>query len=355
MKKSKKLLNLILISLLAVGAVVLVVWLASREGGYSEPRGTFHSPTLYAMDTTLDFTLQGRDGKLAKQDVDAAVALIHRIEAETSRFKSGSDVEKVNAQAGVAPVKVNDSTFDIIKTSLDYSKQSGGAFDITVAPLVKLWGFYDQKYRVPSPEEVAAARSLVDYRKVLLDENNKTVMLADKGMELDLGGVAKGYAVGEAYSLMKSRGVQHALINFGGAIGALGKRVDGSDWIIGIKDPRGQGGELLGELKVSDGFVSTSGDYERFFIKNGKRYFHIFDPATGYNPANAMSTTVVGPSGMLVDVLSKIIVMGPLRGIEFMKTHPEYQGLFIDGSGNITYTPQMKSKYVIEIKDKVGI
>lgn len=353
MKKTKKALNIVLIALLALGTVVLVVWLASREGGYSEPKGTYHSPTVFAMDTTLDLTVQGRSTAQAKADTDAAVALAHKIEGETSRFKPRSDVEKINAQAGVAPVKVSDDTYRIIEESLKYSRLTGGAFDITVAPLVKLWGFYDQKYRVPAADEVARAKSLVDYRKVQLDPVNKTVMLADKGMQIDLGGVAKGYAVGELSQMLKARGVRHALVNFGGAVGAVGNRVDGKDWVVGIKDPRGTSGEIIGQLNLKDGFVSTSGDYERFFIKDGKRYFHIFDPATGYNPQNAMSTTVAGPSGMDADILSKIIVMGQQRAMEFMKTQPEFQGLFIDGAGKVYLTPQFKSKNAVDVKNRI--
>lgn len=353
MKRTKKAVNLVLIGLLALGTVVLVVWLASREGGYSEPKGTYHSPTVFAMDTTLDLTIQGRSTARAKEDVAAAIALAKKIESETSRFKAQSDVQKINAQAGVAPVKVSDDTYRIIDESVKYSRLTGGTFDITVAPLVRLWGFYDQKYRIPTPDEVAKAKSLVDYRKIQLDPAGKTVMLADKGMEIDLGGVAKGYGVGEMSKLLKERGVQHALINFGGAIGAVGARVDGKDWVVGIKDPRGSSGEILGQLNLKDGFVSTSGDYERFFIKDGKRYFHIFDPATGYNPPNAISTTVVGPSGMDADILSKIIVMGPARAMEFMKTQPQFEGLFIDGSGKVYLTGQLKSKYAVDMKGQI--
>lgn len=354
MKQVKKIINILVITLLAAGAVVLVVYLASREGGFTEPKGTFHSPTLFAMDTTLDFTIQGRDKAQAQQHVDAAVALVHRVEDETSRFKPKSDVSNVNAQAGIAPVKVSDDTFAIIKRAQEYSKLTNGAFDITVAPISKLWGFYDQKYRVPTPEEIALARQLVDYRKVILDEKNRTVMLAEKGMEIDLGGIAKGYAVGAVYDLFKQRGVRHALINFGGAIGAVGNRVDGKDWVVGIKDPRGEGGALIGELKVSNNFVSSSGDYERFFIRNGKRYFHIFDPATGTNPTGVIATTVVGPNSMDADILSTtLLVQGPAKGLEFMKTQPGFEVLIIDSSGNILFTPNMKSKYVIEIQESV--
>jgi thiamine biosynthesis lipoprotein len=354
MKHIKIMINILVITLLAAGAVVLVVFLASREGGYSEPAGTYHSPTLFAMDTTLDITLQGRSKTLELEDVDAAVALVRRIENETSRFKPESDVVKINAQAGIAPVQVSEDTFTIVKRAQEYAQLTNGAFDITIAPVEKLWGFYDQKYRVPTAEEVARALSLVDYRKVILDEHNRTVMLAEKGMEIDLGGIAKGYAVWAMYDLFKQRGVEHGLINFGGAIGAVGKRADGKDWVVGIKDPRGEGGALIGELKISNNFVSSSGDYERFFIKGGKRYFHVFDPANGFNPRQVIATTIVGPDSMDADILSTtLIVQGPARGLELMKTRQGFEALVIESSGIIRFTPNMKSRYVIEIRERV--
>ncbi len=354
MKQVKKVINIILISVVAFGAVTLVVFLSSREGGGAELKGTYHSPTLFAMGTTLDITIQGRGGKRSKNDVNRAVALARRIENETSRFKPGSDVSRINTAAGVAPVEVGDATFNIIEKALEYGKMTGGAFDITVAPIVKLWGFYNQKYRVPTAKEIAAATALVDYRKVIIDARSKTVMLTDKGMKIDLGGIAKGYAVQAMCDLYKQMGVKHALINFGGAIGAVGNRADGKDWVIGIKDPRGEGGALVGELKVSNGFVSSSGDYERFFVKGSKRYFHIFDPSSGYNPKETMSATVVGPNSMDTDMLSTtLMVQGPRRGIELMKTRPGFEGLIVGNNGNIHFTPLMKSKYIIDLREKV--
>lgn len=352
MKRTRSAVNIVLISLLALGAVVLVVYLASRESG-GEPKGTYHSPTVYAMDTILDITIQGRTTEQAKADAEAAIELAHKIEAETSQFKAQSDVSKINAQAGIAPVPVSENTLLIVKTALDYSKQMNGAFDVTVAPVVKLWGFYDQKFRVPSEQEITEALSRVGYQKVSLDEANKTVMLTEKGMAMDLGGIAKGFAVGEMVELLKERGVKHALVNFGGAIGALGKRVDGKKWVIGIKDPRGKGGDLVGEIEVEDDFVSSSGDYERYFMKDGKRYFHIFDPSTGRNPTEVISTTVVGPNAMLADTLTKILVMGRDEGLEFMKSHPDYEALVIDSAGKTFVTPNMDDKYKIQVKEQI--
>ncbi len=352
MRQVKKILSIVVASLVALGAVVLVVYLSSREGGHGEPADTYHSPTLFAMDTTLNITVQGRGTARSKKDVSAGAALARKIERETSRFKPGSDVSRINAQAGVAAVPVSDDTLCLVLKAVDYGRLTGGAFDVTIAPIAQLWGFYDQKYRVPSTEEVEAARGRVDYRRIAVDEKNKTVMLTEAGMQMDLGGIAKGYAVGKICELYRTRGVEHALVNFGGAIGAIGNRSDGEDWVIGIKDPRAGGAELSGELELSDGFVCSSGDYERYFIRGTKRYFHIFDPRTGANPTLAMATTVAGPDPTVTDILSTtLIVMGPSDGMEFMKTQPGYEAILIDSAGKFLFTPNMKSEYEVESKE----
>ena len=348
MKKIKSLSSIILVTMLAAGTVLLVVFLSSRQSGSSEPKGTYHSPTLFAMDTTLDVTIQSRSTAQAKADVDAAVKLAREIEANTSRFKAESDVSKINANAGVAAVTVHGDTLYLVQTSLDYARATNGAFDITVAPISELWGFYSQKYRVPSSEEIKNILPLVDYTKVQVDPANSTVMLVDRGMQIDLGGITKGYAVQQMYNLLKRRGVKHALINFGGAVGALGRRADGKEWVVGIKHPRAGGGELVGELHVSDNFVSSSGDYERYFIQDGKRYCHIFNPATGYQPREVISITVVGPDSTADDILStSLFVMGPESGLEFMKSRSGTDALIIGRAGKLYFTPNMKSKYVI--------
>jgi FAD:protein FMN transferase len=354
MKRLKAVYSIVLVLLLAAGTVLLVVFLSSRQGGSSEPKDTYHSPTIFAMDTTLDITIQSRSTAQAEADVNAAVKLAREIEAHTSRFKAGSDVSNINANAGVAPVSVHADTMFMVQSSLDYTRATNGAFDITVAPIAELWGFYSQNYRVPTKEEINNLLPLVDYKKVQVDPANSTVMLVDKGMQIDLGGIAKGYAVEQMYNLLKTRGVKHAVINFGGAVGALGKRADGKEWVVGIKHPRDGGGQLLGELHVSNNFVSSSGDYERYFIKDGTRYCHILDPATGYQPRQAMSTTVVGPDSTADDMLSTaLFVMGPDKGLEFMKSRSNTEALIVGSAGKVYFTPNMKTKYVIEVPENI--
>jgi thiamine biosynthesis lipoprotein ApbE len=213
MRKTKGVYSIILVTLLAAGTVVLVVYMSKGGENNGEPKGTYHSPTVFAMDTSLDITIQGRSKDQAKADVDAAVALARRRESHTSRFKQESDVFQINANAGVAPVKVNLDTMYLVQKSVEYGAKTGGAFDITVAPIVGLWGFYDQKYRIPSQEEINNALALVDYRKIAIDQAGGTVMLPEKGMQIDMGGVAKGYAVEQMYNLLKQRGVKSGLIS----------------------------------------------------------------------------------------------------------------------------------------------
>jgi len=346
MKHVKSLIIAIVVVLVAIGTVALLVVLEGKDD-------TFRSRTMFAMDTTLDITIQGREKKHSQEDVDAAYALVKKIESHSSMFKKGSDVSLINKSAGVKSIKVHPDTLSMIETSLKYSELTGGAFDVTVAPIVRLWGFYSGRYRVPSPEEIAKTLPLVDYRKVLIDHERSTGMLAQPAMEMDLGGVAKGYAVRAMYDLLKARGVRSGLINFGGAVGAIGRRSDGKPWVVGIKSPRDEAGDLAGEVNLEDSFVSSSGDYERFFIKDGKRYCHIFDPKTGYQPVSVIADTVIGPDSAADDILSTaLFVMGPDRGLAFLEGSGGYAGLFIDSSGTVRQSGGLR-KYVITMKDHI--
>ena len=354
MKQLRSIVSIITVTVLAAGAVLLVAFLSSRGGGAGEPPGTYHSPTVFAMDTTLDITIQGRGAAQAEEDSAAAVALAREIESRTSRFKPDSDVSLINAGAGATAVTVHPDTMDLVRKSLEYATMTEGAFDITIAPVAQLWGFYDQEYRVPEASEVEAALSLVDYTKVVMNDVGGTVMLTDAGMSIDLGGVAKGYAVERMCDLLRERGVKSALVNFGGAVGAIGRRVDGRKWVIGIRHPRDDGGALVGELEVEDAFVSSSGDYERYFIRDGTRYCHLLDPATGRQPGGVISATVIGPDSTAADVVSTaLFVYGTDRGMEFMAGLPRFEALVIDREGEVVYTRNMEAQYVTTMPERI--
>lgn len=338
------------VALLATGGILVLVLLTS--GGEGRSPG-YHSPTLFVMDTTLELTIQGRSDEEARGDTDAAVAYVKALESSTSRFKPGSDVSLINEKAGAEPVVVHPETLDMVERSIEFSRATGGAFDITVAPVVELWGFYDQEYRVPSQDEIDRAVAHVDYRKILVDRSASTIMLAEKGMEIDLGGVAKGYAVAGMFELLKQRGVKSGLINFGGTVGAIGMRIDGGPWVVGVRNPRGQPGELIAELKVADSFVASSGDYERYFVEGGTRYCHIFDPRTGKQATGTMSTTVVGPDATGDDILSTaLFVLGTREGLDLLGGMKGYCAMFVDGSGKIETSTGMR-EYIVTIEERI--
>lgn len=345
MRYAKGIVSALLIAALATGSIILLVWLSGRNSTGRNESG-YAPPTLFAMDTTLDFIIRGRGEEQAKKDVAAAYALAKDIEAHASLFEPESDVSKVNAGAGKSAVKVQADALYMVEKSVEYGDKTGGAFDITITPVEALWGFYDQKYRVPSDVEIASALQLVNYKDIVVDHNASTVMLKKTGMRMDLGGVAKGYAVEVMCKLLERRGVKSALVNFGGAVGTIGKRANGGAWVVGIRSARGQSGDLAGSMLVSDNYVSSSGDYERFFIRNGVRYCHILDPRTGKQPGGVVSVTVVGSNSTVNDILSTaLFVMGPSIGKQFIETQSGCDALFIEDDTKTEITPGMTAKY----------
>ena len=278
---------------------------------------------FYAMDTAMQLTAYGERAEAA---IDAAVKRVDAIAALSSAYISGSDVAKINAAAGKAAVMVSPEVLKMIRTAVQYGKITQGAFDITVGPLISLWGIGTDHERIPSPEEIHQALTLVGMDDIRIDEKASSVMLTKSGMSIDLGGIAKGFAADEVLRIFKEYGIESALINLGSSsIYALGQKPNGEPWTVAIRNPR-QDGEYLCVVQLADQALSTSGDYERYFIQNGKRYHHIFDPTTGY-PAEAgvMSATVVidGKTEdccMLADILTKAaFVSGTERGFAIIE------------------------------------
>jgi thiamine biosynthesis lipoprotein len=226
-------------------------------------------------------------------------AEIRRIENLLSSYKPESEVSRLNA---AGELKVSPETFWIIKRSCEFSRASAGAFDITVAPLVDLWGFSNKNFRIPQEEEIKKVLLRVGWEKIVLQEKDNVVKFSLPGMKIDLGAIAKGYALDCAARKLKARGIKNCLINAGGQVYALGDK-SGVPWRIGIRDPRKK--EIRETLKLKNRSASTSGDYEQFFIKDGGRYAHIIDPKTG-RPARSgiISVTVIAPEATSADALS---------------------------------------------------
>ncbi len=242
-----------------------------------------------------------------------------------------SDVSKINNAAGKNYVKVHPEIIKMIVASQKYSKISNGVWDITVGPLVNLWGIGTDKARKPSDAEIKSKLPLIGYNKISINEKDNSVMLMQPGMAIDLGGIAKGFSIDEVLKIYKKYNIQNGLINLGSSsIYCVGKNSDGKPWSIGIKHPRSdESGNYLGVIKISDEGISTSGDYQRYFIQNGKRYHHILNPSTGYPVDNGvMAVTVitngsVPNNGMLADILSLTVFgLGPEKGIKLINSIP---------------------------------
>ncbi|MCL2213733.1 MAG: FAD:protein FMN transferase [Treponema sp.] len=286
---------------------------------------------------------------------------IHEIENLMSVNIPSSDISRINSNAGIAPVHVNEETFKVIQRALYYAQLSGGAFDPTVGPLVLLWGIGAEP-RVPSREEIDQVLPLVNWRNVELNPEESSVFLARRGMALDLGAIAKGYAADEAAKAAKEAGIKRALIDLGGNIVILGAKTDRSPWRVGIQNPGKDRGEIIGFLQITEQLsagrtaerdsgikktIVTSGVYERFFEEDGMRYHHLFSPSQGYpahitEPAqnNLLSVTIITDISMDADALSTaVFVLGYDKGISLAENIPGTEAIFVFEDRSIIATP----------------
>lgn len=249
-----------------------------------------------------------------------------RVEGLISRYKDDSELSKLNKTGKIV---ASDEFFYIIKRSKDFSEASAGAFDITVGPLMDLWGFTDKNYRLPNKQQLKKIRPLIGTNKIILDEALKTIKLEAADMKIDLGAVGKGYAIDQAIEKLRTLGINSCLINAGGQVYCLGKKF-AKPWKVAVKQPRSNG--LAQEMQLVDTGASTSGDYQQFFVSSGKRFSHIMDPRT-LEPANSglISVTVIGKEGLTCDVLSTgILVLGKDKGQILADKFPDYKVILIE-------------------------
>lgn len=283
------------------------------------------------MDTVINARVYVRTQEEGDRAIDAVLSLMEELEGELSRHVPGSPVDEINQRAGREPVKVPESVLFVVQRALELSAGTGGAFDITVAPLVDLWAIGTEEARVPAPAELAARLPYVDYTLVQVDPAAGQIFLPREGMALDLGGVAKGYIVDQSIEALKDMGIESAYLDAGGDIRVLGSRPDGKPWRIGIRHPRDRN-QIFAVLPLGpDLAVVTSGDYQRFFEEGGQRYHHILDPETGY-PARkgAASVTVIAPDTITADLLSTaFFVLGVEESLRLTEGMPGVETVII--------------------------
>jgi FAD:protein FMN transferase len=288
------------------------------------------------MGTRITVELWSDDKAKADQAIDALLEEMRHIDESMSTYKPTSEVSQVNAKAADGPMRISKELFDLLTTAKEYSVITDGAFDITYASVGYMYDF--RKHIRPDEAQIDKALPAVDYRHVLLDPKNQTVQFSQKGVRIDLGGIAKGYSVDRGIDVLKSFGITRAYVSAGGDSRIIGDRF-GKPWMVGIRDPRKSEGEVISRIPLVNAAISTSGDYERFFEENGVRYHHIIDPHTGHSASKVRSATVIGPYATRTDGLSKTaFVLGPEKAMEIYNRIDDIDAIIVKLDGTVIYS-----------------
>jgi thiamine biosynthesis lipoprotein len=300
------------------------------------------------MGTVWTITIAGGDAARAGVAMDDALGAVARLETILSEWLPDSEISAVNRAAGVSKVKIGPDLMTCLKVSLQIARWSDGAFDVSWAALRDLWDFGpDSRHVPPSPEEVRARLPLWNWRNIRLDEAGSSVFLARKGMQLGLGGVAKGYAADKAGEILLAAGFENFLIFAGGQVLVHGKRGD-RPWRVGIQHPRAA--SYFGFVEVTSGSVATSGDYEHSFTYQGRRYHHIIDPATGFPGEKTASVTLVSPTALWADAVdTAVFILGPERGLAALAHAPggPHEAVIVDPGLRLWTTPGIRSRLML--------
>jgi len=293
------------------------------------------------MGTRIIVELWSEDPAQGEADIDAVLAEMRHIDETMSTYKPTSEVSQVNDRAAAGPMPITQELFDLLTTAKEYSVITDGAFDITYASVGYLYDF--RKHVRPTEGQIDKALPAIDYRHVLLDAQNRTVQFSQQGVRIDLGGIAKGYAVDRGIDALKARGITRAFVSAGGDSRIIGDRF-GKPWIVGIRDPTKGEGSVIARIPLVDAAISTSGDYERYFDEDGVRYHHIIDPHTGHSASKVRSATVIGPYATRTDGLSKTaFVLGPEKAMEIYNRLDDIDAIIVKLDGTVIHSRGMQS------------
>lgn len=294
---------------------------------------------LFAMDTVMSFTAYGKN---SEQAVDAAVKEVQRLDELLSTGNPDSEVSAINTKGSGT---LSDDTKTILTEAMEIYRETDGLFDVTIYPLMQLWGFPTQEYHVPTESELQKALAKVDASQIVIDGDQVTL---GTGQQMDLGGIAKGYTSARIMEIYREYGITSGMVSLGGNVQTLGTRPDGKDWNIGIQNPDGQQGSLLAALPVENKAVITSGGYERYFEEDGNTYIHILNPKTGY-PADSglVSVSIISENGMLADALStSLYLMGEEKAAEYWRTHADAFDMILEDKDGTLYVTEGLSQEI---------
>lgn len=299
------------------------------------------SRTAKLMGTRFEITLVSTQ-KVANQYLNAAQGEIERIERLISSWDANSQTAEINRQAGIKPVKVAKELYDLIARSIEISKITQGAFDISYAALDPVWFFDGRMKAVPSESERLKSVQNIGFKDLVLNAKEQTVYLPKKGMKIGFGAIGKGYAADATKKLMKSLGVSSGIINASGDLTSWGKKPDGTDWQVGISNPENPA-KVFSWFPVRDAAVATSGNYEKYVTLEGKQYSHIMDPRTGIPVSGIKSVTVFAPKAELADAFATaVFIMGIDTGIDTISQLPGMSCIIVDAENNIHHSPNIQ-------------
>ncbi|HEX6706446.1 MAG TPA: FAD:protein FMN transferase [Albitalea sp.] len=291
------------------------------------------------MGTAIGVELWSEDRAAGEAAIDAVMAEMHRIDRAMSPFKPQSELSVVNRVAARRPVTLSDEMYRLVERAIAFSELSGGAFDITYAAVGALYDY--REGTGPSDQAIERARAAVGWRHLLLDPRERSLRFARDGVRIDLGGFAKGHAVDNATALLKQRGIAHAFVSAGGDSRVIGDK-RGRPWTIGIRHPRVPG-EVVAVLPLEDVAISTSGDYERYFVRDGVRCHHLIDPKTGRSPSSVQSVTILAEDGLTTEALSKtVFVLGTQEGLRLIESLGGVDAVVVDAGGELHYSSGLR-------------
>jgi len=295
------------------------------------------------MGTLVFVTAVAPEEETAKRAAAAGLAEIRRLETILSTWIPSSELSRVNKMAGREPVPVSLETFELIHESLTIGTLTEGGFNVAIGPAVTLWNISENS-TIPKPEDLARVRELIRLPDVQLNQDNHTLFLSKPGMQVDVGGIGKGYAADKAEAVMKKAGATAGVIALSGDIKTFGRMPNGERFVFGIHHPRSDG-KLIGRLELENEAVSTAGDYQRYFMKDGIRYHHILDPNTLQPARLCQSVTVVAKTGVQADGLDTgIFVMGPQRGMALVERLPNVEAVIVDKKGQLLVSSGLYSR-----------
>jgi len=299
------------------------------------------------MDTLITISVVSGSGDKAEKAIDKAFGEIEKLDRLLNFFSDSSELSEINRNAGLKAVAASPETFEVIEKAIYASGKTNGAFDVTIGSVTTLWDFH--KRVKPEDKQIKERLPLVNYKNIILNKKSSSVYLKKSGMLMDLGGAAKGYAADRAVDVLKKQGIKSGLVSIAGDIKAFGLKPDLKPWKVGIRNPRAENkaDEIMAAIELTDLAISTSGDYERYFIIEGKRYHHILNPKTGYPAEGCQSVSIIAKDGYVTDAFSTgIFILGTEKGIKLLE-EMGLDGIIVDKNGKIHTTSNLRGKLEI--------